>query len=230
MQDINKETLSQLMDGEWQDVDAASGIRSIGEDKQLRDTWARYHMVRDVMRHEPIEVDNSLAAAISARLADEPTYSNVASISDGQPVAGETSTQADVQAHTKASPWRARAGGLAIAASAALATVVGLNVWQGGAPDDAATVQVADVQVAPTGLDGNATTITNVQGVISPQVSLVGNQGTYWVRSEPGRSSESENRLNMFLSEHIEHAPSAEWQGMLPYSRLVGYDEAPTDR
>lgn len=226
MQDINSETLSQLMDGEWDDLDAANGIRSISEDKQLRNTWARYHMVRDAMRNESVAVDDSFAASISAIVADEPTYSNVASINDGQPVAGVDSSQAEDKT---TSPWLTRAGGFAIAASVALATVVGLNAWR-GAPESDDALLVADTQSVPSGLDGNVTTISNVQGVVSPQVSLVGNQGTYWVRSEPGRSTESEKRLNMFLSQHIEHAPSADWQGMLPYSRLVGYDEVSTNQ
>jgi len=228
MQDLDRETLSQMMDGEWQDIDAASGIRAVADDKQMQDTWARYHLVRDVLRNEKISLDRSLASAISARLEDEPAYTNVASINDGQPVSGVAASTTET---VTPNPWRVRLGGLAIAASVAAATVVGLNVWQGSAPlDENNSTLVAGAANNPSGFTGNATSLLNVPGVNSPQVSLVGNQGTYWTRSEPGRSAESEERLNMFLSQHIEHAPSAEWQGMLPYSRLVGYDEISANR
>ncbi|MBX2886398.1 MAG: sigma-E factor negative regulatory protein [Granulosicoccus sp.] len=226
MQDKTQETLSQLMDGEWQDIDAADSIRAVADDAQLRDTWARYHLVRDVLRNEPVSVSSSLATAIHEKLKDEDSYSNVASISDGRPV---TATEGSTESSSQINPWRARLGSLAIAASVAVATVVGLNFWQ-GTPQSEPSTQVVDASLpGSNALDGNAQSLATVPGLETPQVSFVGNRGTYWVRSEPGRSAESEKRLNMLLSQHIEHAPSAEWQGMLPYSRLVGYDEVTSD-
>ena len=66
-----------------------------------------------------------------------------------------------------------------------------------------------------------------------PRVDLVANvggaagrSGSYWVAGDSGvRRGASEARLNAFLSQHIESSPTAAQQGMLPYSRLVGYDE-----
>lgn len=59
------------------------------------------------------------------------------------------------------------------------------------------------------------------------QLEFVSNTGTFWVSSEDGSSgmsSAGERRLNMFLSEHIEHSPTSDVRGMIPYSRLAGYD------
>ena len=71
-------------------------------------------------------------------------------------------------------------------------------------------------------------------GAPLPNVELVANtasSGAYW--SDAGsreRRADSEARLNMFLSQHIESSPTGERQGMLPYSRLVGYDERAAER
>ena len=50
--------------------------------------------------------------------------------------------------------------------------------------------------------------------------------GTFWEvqRVEQARDPELEARLNMYLADHMEYASSSKVHGVLPYSRLVGYD------
>ena len=137
--------------------------------------------------------------------------------------------------------WRGVLGGGALAASVALATVFGLDAWRGGAPlgEESGASSGAGLRVAaapdatapaPAARDGFS---RQIAGAPLPEVELVANTGTgaYWTvaGSEP-RRADSEARLNMFLSQHIEHSPAAEHQGMLPYSRLVGYDERAPER
>ena len=150
--------------------------------------------------------------------------------------------------------------GFGIAAGAALVTVLGLEAWRGEAPLGAtgpgtvvavapasgsgATVagggegtiapspESSEVARAAEGAPSAGDAFSRqVPGAPLPEVEFVANTGAYWTSpSSSTRRSDSEERLNMFLSQHIEHSPTAERQGMLPYSRLVGYDERPADR
>jgi len=223
MQHPDRETLSQLMDGEWQDIDTPDCINGVCGDADLRATWARYHIIRDVMRNQPVEAaGDDMAERMRVFLADEPAHPNVMSIADRQPVSHQTLGGREVSGEQPTPRFSVRQGlgGLAVAASVAVATFVGINVWQQGAPGTPAA-QVAENTLigAPTGLDGN------LPGTVLPQVELVANTGSYWVTSESERAAHAEERLNMFLAQHIEHSPTADRSGMLPYSKLVGYDE-----
>lgn len=230
----DKETLSQLMDGEWQDISPASSVKSICADDELTQTWSRYHLIRDVIRNESVSLDTSLSSRISQAIEDEPSYTNVSAISPGSQSFNAQSDEdlnvelnesnvvgieADTHAKQKRKPGYLSTGlgGLALAACVALATVVGLNVWQQGAPTGATTQSIASVP-------GTINAPTNVPGVVLPEVEFVSNNGTFWVNPEAKRSAKSETRLNALLSAHIENSPTAERTGMLPYSRLVGYD------
>lgn len=227
----DKETLSQLMDGEWQDLNSSQSVEHACASDELKATWSRYHLIRDVIRQDAVSVDESLCARISQAIEDEPTYSNVTAI-NAQP-AEQASAQsgwsqeatsehaagaANVQ--KKSNSWGLGLGGLALAACVALATVVGLNVWR-GAPTSGVGVQ----SVASSGAAGQAAV-----PVVLPEVEYVSNTGTYWVTQEAERNQKTEQRLNMLLSTHIERSPTAERTGMLPYSRLVGYDSVPVEQ
>lgn len=211
MKDNEKETLSQLMDGEWQDLDAAQSVEATCADDELKSTWSRYHLIRDVIRNDDISIDTSLTARISQAIEDEPTYSNVSAISGSAPVTQLDSKEEKLSVR-QPSAWKAGFSGAAIAACMALATVVGLNVWQSEPHSGVAVQTVASMPAVA------------VPGVVLPEVEYVSNKGTFWVTPTAKRNAEAERRLNMMLSAHIERSPTAERSGMLPYSRLVGYD------
>lgn len=229
MNNDDKEILSRLMDGEWQDLDSASSVKTACADDELKATWSRYHLIRDVIRNDSITVYKSLSANISQAIEDEPTYTNVSAIGgtfsstattnvesiNVEPVDGKADTDKDaVQLKQKSSYWRTGLSGVALAACVALATVLGLNFWQG----------------APNSGDGvQSVATTTVPGLELPQLEYVSNRGTYWVTPEAKRSADDEKRLNMLLSTHIESSPTAERSGMLPYSRLVGYDSVTSE-
>ena len=58
-------------------------------------------------------------------------------------------------------------------------------------------------------------------------IEYVSNSTTFWVRDDNHRNPEMENRLNRFLSQHMENSPTARMGGILPYARIVGYDAQP---
>ncbi|MEE9320586.1 MAG: RseA family anti-sigma factor [Granulosicoccus sp.] len=246
MQHSDHQTLSQLMDGEWQDIDSSDCIAGICRDASLQSKWGRYHLIRDVIKNESVDPQSILAARISAALENEPVYSNVsvigvpddADITRALPVVPDMQDQtrqsgsltkaraADLQTQP-VNNWRTGVAGFALAASVALATVGGLSLWNaGGIPgsaDDAA--QVASSTAEGATAVGAGAFSSQVPGAPLPEVDYVANTGSFWVSPETTRRSASEQRLNMFLSQHIENSPTADRQGMLPYSRLVGYQE-----
>ena len=228
MKHEDEEFLSGLMDGEWRTLDVRRSIHAVCEDEALRAKWSRYHLARQAMRREPVVPGDALAERVSRAIADEPAHSNVTSIG---PLAGPGAGGA-VAAPPAPAPATARtfAAGFGLAASVAVVTAFGLNALDGGSPGGGSG-PVADAPalsgpVASAPLDPFS---RQVPGAPLPNVELVANprpDGAYWTGADSGaRRAESEERLNMLLSRHIEQSPTSERQGMLPYSRLVGYNE-----
>ena len=221
-----RQTLSRLMDGEWADLNPAESVVDLCKNDALKSKWERYHLIRDVMRNEPVEVDSALSLRISAAIADEPSYSNVTALSGGMSSA-ETSvaqTESTVTPIGVMPKWRTSLVGLGIAASVAMVTVVGMNQLQVG--NQSAQVAAATDNVPASVVTAEEAFSQQVPGAPLPQVEFVANTGAFWVSPDSTKRVEAEEKLNMFLSQHIENSPTTVREGMLPYSRLVGYDEA----
>ena len=242
---VSPEQLSQLMDGEWQDIDPSECVAHACGDDAMRDTWNRWHLIRDVARGESItapEQGAMLASRIHSAIADEPTYSNVRSILGGStgamPGAGSPIESAPgVVPRRRSFAWGQFAAGGALAASVAVATVFGLDMIGGssGAPDNAAVQSVASIDVPGAQLVSAVSTSAPLVASRLADVELVSHTtgtGSHWVSVDGNgelQRSEVEDRLNMFLSQHLEHSPTSQRAGMLPYSSLVGYDTAPAE-
>lgn len=94
-----KEQLSALVDGELGRDERAFLLRRLEHDEELRATWTRYHLMRDVLARRHTEPEMDLSGRVMAAL-DAP---QVAATTGRQPVAG----------------WMRPALGLAVAASVA---------------------------------------------------------------------------------------------------------------
>lgn len=225
-----RQTLSRLMDGEWADLNPAESVVGLCKNDALKAKWERYHLIRDVMRNEPVEVDSALSLRISAAIADEPSYSNVTALSGGMSSAETSAAQTDstVTPIGVMPKWRTSLVGLGIAASVAMVTVVGMNQLQEGNQEGNQSAQVAAAtdNVPASVVTAEEAFSQQVPGAPLPQVEFVANTGAFWVSPESTKRVEAEEKLNMFLSQHIENSPTTVREGMLPYSRLVGYDEA----
>ena len=66
------ERISAFMDGELEDHEAATQVRRLKDDPQLRAAWETYHLIGDAMRGEA-GYPSGLAVRISAKLAAERT-------------------------------------------------------------------------------------------------------------------------------------------------------------
>jgi sigma-E factor negative regulatory protein RseA len=170
-----KEELSALVDNELSELEERRLLKTLAADTALRDTWGRYHLIRAALRHElDVASASGLASRVTARLAAQgPARTGFA--------------------------WRPAAkvaGSLAIAATVAAVTLVGLQLLQ--RPDGA----------------GSAVVATSAPTAATARVGA-----TRWDTNQP----ELERTLNVYLVEHNEFA-STGVGGMLPYVRVVGYD------
>lgn len=230
----NLEQISNLMDSEWGTADSLETtdalVRTLQNDDAARQKWVRYHLMRDVMQNNYTPaVSATLGAGFAAKVASaiEAEPAIVAFPANQSASAGEVSPRniSSAKASSTARPaqnWRRNATGLAVAASVAMVSVVGLNLLRDSNTNDAGSqgaVAVGPANVGPAN-SGLQSLTAGVQ-----QLELVANRGTHWEStSEKTLSTKNEEKLNMFLSRHIENAPIAH-TGMLPYSRLVGYDK-----
>ena len=279
--------LSQLMDGEWHKLDRSECVASLCADASLRSKWARYHMIRDVMKNEPVQADLALVSRICSAVDREPAYTNITPfsaagkgarldtpVSEDSPVTMEESgasadavgstddneaaisapaqplsrSQAEAEAERsdavrKRSWANTGVAGFALAASVALITVVGVNVFEqqssSGVPvvGNAPEAGVADLSTSVAQTQQTNATTSGSDAIQTPQVGAVDDSiavlpvvdfvantsGAYWVSPESSMRVSDEERLNMMLSDHIENSPTASREGLLPYSRLVGY-------
>ena len=232
---VNKEQLSQLMDGEWLELNPSECVKGVCGDEALRGKWARYHLIRDVIRNEAVQADSALVSRICAAIDDEPTYSNVAHISTeavstvavsvGNVAESSANGSELSEARSRRTSWLGTGmTGFALAASVAAVTVVGMNIWQQQSPTQPDSLAA----IGTVSIDGSNAFSQQVQGAPLPVVDLVANTGSFWMSPKSSQRVSYEERLNMFLSQHIENSPTAD--GLFPYSRLVGYEERGQER
>jgi sigma-E factor negative regulatory protein RseA len=217
MSEEDFKSLSLLMDGELPSEESARLIRELVKDERLKSEWTRQHRVRDALQGQlNSALDGGFAARVSAAVDAEPT------IIAPQPL-DAVSREADVPAEVVAIPvgrakrsYNRPLAGLAIAASVAAVSLLALQVLDGG---QGGGLLPASPQLA------SGTPLIAVPAGAGAQ--LVSSSGTHWsMPAEAERDAELEQRLNMYLSDHMEQAPINGVQGVLPYSRLVGYDTA----
>ncbi len=185
------ESLSALADGECDELESARVLKTLRASAELRKRWECMHMARAVIRGERADLISRNFADNLSRAIDNEAHMLV--------------PERPSRSVTAARNWRKPLAGLAIAASVAMVSVVGLRTLQ---PDGAQT-QIADYSPA----------VTQPRAV---RAAAIG--GTRW----NVQRAEVAQRLNNYLLNHMEYATMGEMQGMLPYSRLAGYDQLPT--
>ena len=155
MTDDSKEHLSQLMDGEIGGETGRFILRRLEASGELRETWARYHLIRDCMRYQ----DRAFAGVkLSARVNEA-----IAIAADELEGASRRSA---------AFRWIRPVSGLAVAATVALMAVVAV----------APNIQDSDGTSAELATAESATPFTSpnilTRGPVSRQVSLNGGNDT----------------------------------------------------
>lgn len=214
------EKISALMDGDLSANETGEVINKLCADELLREQWQRLHLVRDVLQGESPtnHLGSDFSAGVMAVLENDET-----------PVLEDNTNVVPVdfaakQKAPKFTPsWMRPVAGLAVAASVAMVSVVGLRYFQ--EPNDAGLALLADAE-QNTGFVTETVAQLPYQPSSNADFKRVNNTGTYWiVDKERVRDAELESHLNSYLSDHIEFATMRNVGGMLPYSKLVGYDE-----
>ncbi len=217
-----EEKISALMDGDLSATETNEAINLLCADKSLREQWQRMHLTRDIVQGESAAnfLGSDFSASVMAALENEETP---VLVDDTNVVPVDFTAK---QKAPKASPsWMKPVAGLAVAASVAMVSVMSLKLIQ--EPGNAGLPLVVSAE------QGSNTFITETtvaqlpnQPISNADFKRVNNTGTYWVvDQEKVRDSELESHLNSYLSDHIEFATMRNVGGMLPYSKLVGYDE-----
>ncbi|NDY94464.1 sigma-E factor negative regulatory protein [Wenzhouxiangella limi] len=106
MTEANREQLSCLMDGELERRGRDFLVRRLAGDRELADRWQRYHVIKACLQRE-FAGETGLAGRVAAALDDEPALPERRDSALGR--------------------WLKPAGGMAIAASVAVAALVGIN-------------------------------------------------------------------------------------------------------
>jgi sigma-E factor negative regulatory protein RseA len=193
MSENKLEALSAFMDGEHNQP-AGGLIQAMAENDDLKGAWHRYHLIRDCLRScLPQRVDIGVAARVRVALQGEPALLSrpapPATLRVLKPVAG-----------------------MAIAATVAVAVIVGLKS-NGPEPAAGGGQQLAQQTVEPPA---------------SPAVADTGQARALpasAAASEPATSQlAAQNRLNRYLVNYNEYRANAGIGGTLPYVRIVAFD------
>ena len=215
------EAISALIDGE-SGPSAQDLIDSVVGDTHGKDTWQRYHLVRDVMQrdyHPALSPD--FASKVSQSLdgdfdaAAEPE-SNVMSFAD-------KSARLKARKGSGRRPAWLPVAGLGLAASVAAAGFMAWQVNKSQSGLDGAPVQVAQ-NVGPETSE-NETQQPVLLADATVRTVYNREPGTRWVvTTSAQRDQQVEKRLNSLLINHLEDSTMGRVQGMMAHSRVVAYD------
>lgn len=223
-----RESLSALIDGEATELELRRVLDRLGESSELRETAINYQRIGAALRHEPsafanIDLSSSIRAAIADELPPELEESAVDEKSSNQ------------KANSGKAGWIANLTRFAIAASVAVATVVGVQSWQLANRSDAGIAsEMADLEELEVPLGNNT---------ISSEIAANSNFGVRGIQAglgtEPsGMTPEqishahgyaaqvAQARFRAYMLEHAEQA-SAYGGSVVPFVRAASFDTVP---
>ena len=201
----SKERLSAFVDGELEGPARDRIVDALYEDRELRRTWERFHLIGDAMRGTgPVAGADTVAREVGAALA------------------GESVVRLKPRARR---PRLHPLSGLAIAAAIATIAVLGLHRLDGGGVQppqvaDASRAESAAAVPAPAAADRFE---ARVASVAEPSAGVEASR-LQW----SGVAPDVEARLNAYLVSHNEYAGDGV-RGVLPYVRIVGYQSFEED-
>lgn len=231
MSEKMKEELSAMMDDESSMFGIRRVLAEIEGNHELNGSWQRYHVVRAALQQSSL-CHTSMSDRVRATLENEPAATPDAFDSIPQGSAPERKQKMGQYA-----------GSMAIAATVAFMTVFGWQQYQGfhnnglnnglGAP--AAVLAQNDVSVPVTAISKDQKPLLDAgDALILSDMPRAGMQ-----TASTGANSRSQKnlirlpissvdalalkKLNVFMSNHAEHAALNTSRGMLPLARTINY-------
>ncbi|WP_018231176.1 sigma-E factor negative regulatory protein [Thioalkalivibrio thiocyanodenitrificans] len=183
------ERLSALVDSEAEGFEVRRLLDELARNEQDMALWERYHLIGDAVRGGLNHAARpGFADAVMARIADE---------AESVPAVGRRLVKP--------------VAGVAMAASVAVAVLVGVVNLTGGEDTVAPAVAEAESTVAPPA--PRATPAADAGPVIASSTS----------RNRPAMEplEASDARIHSFIVNHAEHGAG---RGLMPYVRVVGYE------
>ncbi len=205
MKNKTDERISALFDGELSRFETRRWTGEMLEKEELSKRINRYQMIGDVLREEmPAKINPEFSKTVSSMLAE-----------------------VEVEPH-KRREWLKPAGGLAVAASVALVSLLGLRVITTPETDPVAIASLsAEAQQLrrelPASIPEIATARLPITTVNNPITPVTDNSQN---RPEPKVRQLSANQA--FLTNYIAtHSQYADPSSMMSHIRLVGYELNP---
>ncbi len=201
-----QETVSALMDGEADELELRRLLKQQG-DEQLDGRWCRYHLARTAMHSDEPILNMDISRRVSAAIDQEQRFTE-------QP---ETATKASKLA------WLRPLSGFAVAASVAVAVVVGVRSLDvqspAGLPQDFSSVQqvASSSRVFPAqgGPDYRS-------GPVTASSQLASTAAVPAAERELLRK-QAEQRMDQYLLRHNQQL-SAKGQGMISFARVASFE------
>ncbi|WP_218352674.1 sigma-E factor negative regulatory protein [Alteromonas lipotrueiana] len=167
-----QEKLSAFMDGE---LDSSEILSEIKQDAELQAKWHRYHVIRSGLRKEATVAPTfDITAQVAAALADEPVV-----------IAPKQSMWKRWSGSGKVTPFAKHTGQLAVAASVALAVILGVQQMNQPAPVNTPS--------------GSAVPLIGTPGGLAP-VSL--EQTRSLPRNDMAGMVEKKRKINALIADH----------------------------
>lgn len=194
------EMISAVIDGESSEFEMRRVLDGC-DDAQTRALMARHFAVRSVLRGEatalcPARTSAAIFAALDAEASFEPVHAP--------------------------KRWRVPFGGIAVAASVCMLAVFSLRTLAPATTDTVGVPALAASGAQPLAPLGPSAMVV---GVVPATAVPVGFDATQRITHEATLAGDAnrlaEDRLHLFMGEHVRNAAFNVNQGMLPYARVV---------
>lgn len=206
MSDQIRQSLSNLMDNEADELELRRVLKACDEQEELADCWHRYHLMRSVMHKEleqPAVFD--LSASIAQAIDNEPSHGDIDS----------EKTVPFRQRFERVGSWLGK-GAIAASVAAAVVFLAPANnettpvvAQQSAEPVLQQSLPVRGLQQSPTGIQRVSA------GASDNEYRLVENQ-----------KQRQEELIRGYLMQHSEYVAANGSHGMMPMARVAGYQAA----
>lgn len=214
------EQFSALIDDELDIADREQLLDKISGDPESKKRWHRYHLIRDTLHSNlPDAVDPEFSSAVMSAIADEPSiFAPHTKQSIKQP-----------SKHKALSPVAKQVAGMAIAATVAAVAVLSVQGnFQPEPGPQLATMPSSDefvriVKQNPTIADMNSNVVADVRTASGKPAMTVSSTSQSISIAKPASQSERQlqQQLYQYIVNHNQRVSGGEFQGIMPYARIV---------